>query len=90
MSIAFPFKVLSYTPLGSIKKMIARKAGMAFEDVSLLFNKKRISDEQTPLDLNIKDGDIMMAKKLHCKGSGLMWMVLCKKLGDLFLMTLSN
>eukprot|EP00090_Calanus_glacialis_P025678 TRINITY_DN40240_c0_g1_i1.p1 TRINITY_DN40240_c0_g1~~TRINITY_DN40240_c0_g1_i1.p1 ORF type:complete len:160 (-),score=54.92 TRINITY_DN40240_c0_g1_i1:148-627(-) len=71
MSTAFPFRVLSDTPIGSIKKMFARKAGMAFEDVSLYFNKKRISDEQTPLDLNIKDGDMMKAKRVHCKGSGL-------------------
>ena len=60
-----PFTVKPSMAIGTIKKAYARRAGMAYDKVILSFKMKRISDEQSPLELNLQDGDVIKAKRAN-------------------------
>merc|ERR1719154_819342 len=59
-----PLTMKPSTSISTVKKIYARRAGMAYENTILSYKMKRIDDDhQSLLDLNLQDGDLIRVKR---------------------------
>eukprot|EP00966_Prymnesium_polylepis_P285098 6586273-Prymnesium_polylepis.1 len=53
------FKCLVLTPLGKLMHAFCQRQGVALPSVRFLFDGTRINEHQMPIDLDMRDGDVV-------------------------------
>ena len=57
------FKVKPHMAINNVKKSFSQKAGVPIENIKFTYNRKAITDDQTPLDLELGDEDVIRASR---------------------------
>merc|ERR1719508_627421 len=57
------FKVKPSMAVNNVKKSFSQKAGVPIENIKFTYNRKAITDDQTPLDLELGDEDVIRASR---------------------------
>merc|ERR1712183_432888 len=57
------FKVKPSMAVNNVKKSFSQKAGVPIENIKFTYNRKAITDDQTPLDLELGNEDVIRASR---------------------------
>ena len=63
VSTEMTFKVKPSMTINNVKKSFSQKAGVPIENIKFTFKRKVITDDQTPLDLELGDEDVIRASR---------------------------
>merc|ERR1712002_566409 len=68
VSTEMTFKVKPNMAINNVKKSFSQKAGVPIENIKFTYNRKPILDDQTPLDLQIGEEDVIRASRCSAAG----------------------
>merc|ERR1712183_813515 len=57
------FKVKPHMAINNVKKSFSQKACVPIENIKFTYNRKAITDDQTPLDLELGDEEVIRASR---------------------------
>ena len=68
VSTEMTFRVKPNMAINNVKKSFSQKAGVPIENIKFTFNRKPITDDQTPLDLELGEEDVIRASRCSAAG----------------------
>merc|ERR1712025_558097 len=68
VSTEMTFKVKPNMAINNVKKSFSQKAGVPIENIKFTFKRKPITDDQTPIDLDLGEEDVIRASRCSAAG----------------------
>merc|ERR1712193_112782 len=63
VSTEMTFKIKPHMAINNVKKSFSLKAGVPIDNIKFSFNRKVITDDQTPVDLQLGESDVIRASR---------------------------